>query len=70
MAGAGEAGIEVLRNREEETTVSPIELFFDLVYVLAITQLTRYLVDSLSLRGAGEALILLLAIWGAWNYTS
>ena len=32
--------------------VRPIELFFDLVYVLAVTQLTHHLLDHLTLRGA------------------
>jgi low temperature requirement protein LtrA len=43
-------------------------LFFDLVYVLAVTQLTRHLLANLTLRGAVETLILLLAVWGAWNH--
>ena len=47
--------------------VRPIELFYDLVYVLAVTQLTRHLLAHLTLRGALETAILLLAIWGAWN---
>jgi len=37
---------------------------------LAVTQLTHHLLDHLSLRGAGETLLLLLAVWGAWIYTS
>jgi low temperature requirement protein LtrA len=48
--------------------VRPIELFFDLVYVLAVTQLTRHLLAHLTLRGVLETLILLLAVWGAWNH--
>jgi low temperature requirement protein LtrA len=40
------------------------------VYVLAITQLTHYLLDHLTLRGAAETLLLLLAVWAAWNFTS
>ena len=60
-----------LRERDEEQAeVKPVELFFDLVYVLAVTQLTHHLLDHLSLRGAGETLLLLLAVWGAWIYTS
>ncbi|MGH2617678.1 MAG: low temperature requirement protein A, partial [Thermomicrobiales bacterium] len=58
---------ELLRERGEDASeVQPIELFFDLVYVLAITQLTHHLLEHLSPRGAVETLILLLAVWGAW----
>jgi low temperature requirement protein LtrA len=43
-----------LRKRDEEQAeVKPVELFFDLVYVLAVTQLAHHLLDHLSLRGAG-----------------
>jgi low temperature requirement protein LtrA len=57
-----------LRPREKSAAeVRPIELFFDLVYVLAVTQLTRHLLANLTLRGALESAILLLAVWGAWN---
>ena len=48
----------------------PIALFFDLVYVLAVTQLTRSLVDQPSPRGAAETLLLLLAVWSAWSHTA
>ncbi|MGE3595848.1 MAG: low temperature requirement protein A [Dehalococcoidia bacterium] len=50
--------------------VRPIELFFDLVYVLAVTQLTHHLLDHLSPRGAGETLLLLLAVWSVWAHTA
>jgi low temperature requirement protein LtrA len=61
----------LLRERSERPAdVRPIELFFDLVYVLAITQLTRQLAEHLTVKGAGETLLLLLAVWGAWNHTS
>jgi low temperature requirement protein LtrA len=53
---------------ERAGEVRPIELFFDLVYVLAVTQLTRHLLAHLTPRGALETLILLLAVWGAWNH--
>lgn len=47
-----------LRERGEgQAEVRPVELFFDLVYVLAVTQLTHHLLDHLSLRGAGETLL-------------
>ena len=50
----------------ESSRVMPIELFFDLVYVLAITQLTHHLLTHLTMRGAAETLLLLLAVWLSW----
>ena len=46
--------------------VQPIELFFDLVYVLAATQLTHYLLEHLTWRGVGETLLLFLVVWRGW----
>jgi low temperature requirement protein LtrA len=46
--------------------VLPVELFFDLVYVLAVTQLTHHLLEHLTVRGAGETLLLFLAVWRGW----
>lgn len=53
-----------------EQRVTPLELFFDLVYVFAVTQLSHRLLEHLTVRGALETLMLLLAVWGAWIYTS
>ena len=53
-----------------EARVEPIELFFDLVFVFAATQLTHLLVDRMSPGGAGESLLLLMAIWSAWSFTT
>lgn len=47
-----------------------MEPFFDVVYALAMTELTRHLLQDLSLAGAGRTFLLLLAVWWAWNYTS
>ena len=69
MAVAAKTGW--LRDRQAGAAeVRPIELFFDLVYVLAVTQLTHHLLDHLTPRGALETLLLLLAVWAAWNFTS
>ncbi len=44
-----------LLRRTSESGVRPVELLFDLVYVLAVTQLTHYLLEHLSWRGAERA---------------
>jgi low temperature requirement protein LtrA len=57
---------------EEDSPVgaSFAELFFDLVFVLAVTQLSSALVDDLTVAGAAQTLFLLLAAWWAWIYTT
>lgn len=47
-----------------------VELFFDLVFVLAVTQLSSVLIQDLTVTGAAETLFLLLAAWWAWIYTT
>jgi low temperature requirement protein LtrA len=63
---------DALRARADGSAprVTNMELFFDLVYVFAITQLSDFLFGHLSFRGALEGLILFLAVWWAWNYTA
>ena len=61
------ARVGFLRERgAEEAGARPIELFFDLVYVLAVTQITHYLLEHLTLRGAAETLLLLAIVWLGW----
>src|SRR5215211_3379734 len=43
--------------------VTPLELFFDLVYVFAVTQLSHRLLDHLSVGGALETLLLVVVVW-------
>jgi low temperature requirement protein LtrA len=60
-----------LRRRDgglQETTV--VELFFDLVYVYAVTQLSHLLIGDLSWSGAGRTAFLLIVIWWAWINTT
>ncbi|MGH3089142.1 MAG: low temperature requirement protein A, partial [Rubrobacteraceae bacterium] len=69
MEGADRGGL--LRSRDGgEQRVTPFELFFDLVYVFAVTQLSHRLLDHLTVVGALETLFLLLAVWWAWVYTT
>ncbi len=61
----------LLREESEGShQVTPIELFFDLVYVFAVTQLSHLLLDRLDVRGALQTGLLLLAVWWAWVYTA
>lgn len=50
--------------------VSNMELFFDLVYVFSIIQLSHYLLANLSVLGAVQFATLFAAVWWAWNYTA
>ena len=52
------------------STVTPIELFFDLVYVFAITQLSHKLLEHFDVGGVLQTALLLLAVWWAWVYTA
>jgi low temperature requirement protein LtrA len=47
-----------------------MELFFDLVYVFAFTQISEHLYEAHGWRGALEVLVLFMALWWAWTYTS
>ncbi|WP_067476791.1 low temperature requirement protein A [Actinomadura hibisca] len=62
-------GPALLRTRGGGARVTFFELFFDLVFVFAITQLSHRLLEHLTARGAAETLLLLLAVWWAWMYT-
>jgi low temperature requirement protein LtrA len=46
------------------------ELFFDLVYVFAITQLSHYLLAHHDKAGLAQTAIMFFAIWWAWTYTA
>lgn len=52
------------------TPVSYLELFFDLVYVFAITQVSHLLLEEPTWRGLAGAMIVFAAVWWAWMYTT
>lgn len=59
-----------LRHRDgHHARVTFEELFFDLVYVFAVTQLSHELLHHLSLNGLFETLVLWFAVWLGWQYT-
>ncbi|HEX4464094.1 MAG TPA: low temperature requirement protein A [Solirubrobacterales bacterium] len=59
----------LVRPREEARAVTPLELFFDLVYVFTVSQLSQHLVENVGLRGMAETLVLTLAVMYAWFMT-
>lgn len=59
----------LVRPREVARSVAPIELFFDLVYVFTVSQLSSSLIHDVSLRGIVETLVLTLAVMYAWFMT-
>jgi low temperature requirement protein LtrA len=51
-------------------SVSAMELFFDLVFVFAVTQLSHYLLAHHTIAGALQTLAMFMAVWWAWIYTA
>ena len=47
-----------------------VELFFDLVYVFAVTQLSQYLLAHRTIAGVLHAGLLLTMVWLLWSYTT
>lgn len=47
-----------------------IELFFDLVFVFAVTQLSHHVIEHLTPRGVLEGALMLVAVWWVWIYTT
>ena len=46
--------------------VTPLELFFDLVFVYALTQVTQLMADDLTGRGALRGLLVIAVLWWCW----
>ncbi len=55
------------RDSSEEKRVSPLELFFDLVFVFALTQVTALMADNPTWTGLGEGMLVLAMLWWAWG---
>jgi low temperature requirement protein LtrA len=66
-----QAGRDLRRHRVGgQQRVTNIELFFDLVYVFAVTQISHYLLANLTVAGALHAGLLLVMVWLLWAYTT
>src|SRR3954452_12205053 len=71
MSGV-ETGSETHRLRlgaalRQEDRVLPLELFFDLVFVLAITQCTTLMSHHTTWSGLGQGLLVLGLLWWSWT---
>jgi low temperature requirement protein LtrA len=66
MSEAAVTPAEEAESLELEHRVTALELFFDLVFVFAITQVTGYLADNSTWVGLLQGLFLLGALWWAW----
>ncbi|WP_394782247.1 low temperature requirement protein A [Undibacterium sp.] len=64
------SGLLRQRGPHEHARVTDIELFFDLVFVFAVTQLSHTLLKQLTPVGALQTGLLFLAVWWVWIYTS
>ena len=70
MSQASTAQHSLLRRRDgRHARVTYEELFFDLIYAFAVTQVSHGLLHHLTPGGALEALILWFAVWLGWQYT-
>jgi low temperature requirement protein LtrA len=50
-----------------EKRVAPLELFFDLVFVFALTQVTELMSEHPTWEGLGQGLLVMTALWWAWG---
>jgi low temperature requirement protein LtrA len=62
--------LNLMRARSGAERVTNVELFFDLVYVFAVTQISHYLLAHPTVTGALRAGLLLIMIWLVWAYTT
>ncbi|MGH3384920.1 MAG: low temperature requirement protein A [Nocardioidaceae bacterium] len=51
----------------EHASVTPLELFFDLVFVFALTQVTALMADNLTAHGVVRGVLILGLLWWSWT---
>ena len=59
-------GLEI-PEREEDFAADPVELFFDLAYVFAFSQLVLLILHDHTWNGIGQATLLFLLMWLPWS---
>jgi low temperature requirement protein LtrA len=52
---------------EPEQRATPLELFFDLVFVFAFTQVTGLMSENPTWEGLGQGMLVLAVVWWAWG---
>src|ERR687896_1899485 len=64
-----ETRLDASQERMDEATkrVAPLELFFDLVFVFALTQVTLLMSNNPTWEGLGQGALVLAALWWAWG---
>jgi low temperature requirement protein LtrA len=62
--------VSLRRDAATEQRATTLELFYDLVFVFAITQVSHLLLEHLTWEGAGRSALVLLVVWWSWNYTT
>lgn len=58
--------VKARRQQTAEERVTPLELFFDLIFVFAITQVTGLVVADPTWAGLAQGLVVLGVLWWAW----
>ena len=56
-----------MRQDMDQASVTPLEMFFDLVFVFALTQVTAFMADELSWQGILRGVLVLMLLWWAWT---
>lgn len=69
MSQASSKG-KLLRPQGGAKPVTAVELFFDLVFVFAIAQLSHSLLGNLTIPGVLQTLLLFIAVWWVWIFTT
>jgi low temperature requirement protein LtrA len=67
---ARETPHDLVRRTAGAARVTNVELFFDLVYVFAVTQLSHHLLHNPTVTGALQTALLLAMVWLVWAYTA
>jgi low temperature requirement protein LtrA len=61
------SAIEEGQTDRSEKRVAPLELFFDLVFVFAVTQVTALMSHDPTWEGLGQGMLVLIALWWCWG---